>query len=448
MSMRSYVALAFALGALLPSAEAHAHGRAPSINGLAFDPNDPDRIVARTTFGFVVSTDGGESWRWICGPAYGIDTTFEDPPFAIAPDGRTMLATYTGVMRASPDFCEFDAADGIVSGAYIAVVVRNTHDGSVWGLVSNGTESNIVARSDDSGTSWAPVGDPIPNVLIERIALAESDASRVYVGGAIPEAEGRTRSAVLLRSDDGGLSFTPIDITFVQGERFPHVFVDPTNADRIFVRMARSQFDSGTERLLFSADGGGTFETVLEAPWSMGFAIASDGRTAWAGSALGGLWIARDGSAELERIGELEISCMASQPDALWLCTNQRTEGFSLARSSDAGATIEPVMRLTDVTVLQTCAADTTTGTVCPGWMADLLMDYAAFLGADAGVTVTPDAGVSTCPLGSCAPDSGAGAEMGAGCGCRASRAPRAPVMLLVVLSFGGAVLARRRAST
>ena len=73
------------------SASASAHGRPPYVERIAFDPNDPGRIVLQFSYGLVVSEDGGASWTWVCGAAYGIDAGWEDPDITI-----TGVSAHTG----------------------------------------------------------------------------------------------------------------------------------------------------------------------------------------------------------------------------------------------------------------------------------------------------------------------------------------------------------------
>ena len=42
---------------------AAANGRMPGANDVMFDPNDPQHLVLRATFGVVQSFDGGKTWQ-------------------------------------------------------------------------------------------------------------------------------------------------------------------------------------------------------------------------------------------------------------------------------------------------------------------------------------------------------------------------------------------------
>src|SRR5690606_19038259 len=68
--------LATALGPGLRGS-AHANGRPPATNGVYLHPGDPDAVFVRSTFGLLVSRDGGCSFRWICERAIGYGGEFD-----------------------------------------------------------------------------------------------------------------------------------------------------------------------------------------------------------------------------------------------------------------------------------------------------------------------------------------------------------------------------------
>jgi hypothetical protein len=51
---------------------------------LVVDPADDAHIVARTTYGVIVSRDRGATWRWVCESAVGYTGSF-DPAIASPP---------------------------------------------------------------------------------------------------------------------------------------------------------------------------------------------------------------------------------------------------------------------------------------------------------------------------------------------------------------------------
>lgn len=441
------------LAVLVSAPTARAHGRPPRPVRVVLDPSDPSRIFVVATFGVIASTDGGESWRWVCAAAFGADPVLEDPDLVLGDDGAMVLATFDGIQRSSPDFCGFTPAEGEVQDVYVVDLAADpVVPARLWGLVSSGVRADRLVRSDDGGRRWVPVGAPIEGVLTERLALAPSEPSRVYVSAAHPDP--RAPRAFLLRSDDGGERFEAVEIPVVSGERQPHVLgVDPQNPDRLFVRMARGEVDPRPERLLLSEDGGRTFVNVMELPNMKGFALSEDGRTVWVSSALNrGLWMAPEGTMAFEQVNTVDALCLAARGEQLWVCADQRLHGFALGRSLDEGARITPVLRFEAAGELVECPRCSRLGLVCPAWIPDLRADLDTyFRDADAGMTGLPrDAGT---PL-ECRPEGGVQPPAPplpapAGCGCRVSpprvggRLGRSMLVVLLALRFR-AVRARR----
>lgn len=430
---------------------AAAHGRPPRVERITFDPNAPDRIVLTATVGLLVSDDAGETWVWVCAAAFGADPTQEEPDAVVADDGSIVLATFDGVARGEPDLCDYTFATGVARDVFVVDLERHPSDAAtVFGLTSSGVNPDRVIRSDDSGHTWSVVGAPIDEILTERIVVAPSDPSRVYVSGAIPDPT--NRRAFLLRSSDGGESFVESEIALLDGERLPQVVgVDPTSADRVFVRMARGSVDPRPERLLYSADGGETFTSILELQQLKAFAISPDGQTVWAGSALNdGLWVARAGTTSFEQVNDLEVRCLAVHEGALYVCVDQLTGGFALGRSTDDGMTVEELMRFEDAQSMpEGCARCASTTTICPAWVPDLRADLLTYFGgADAGMTGLPrDAAIpAECrPDGGPMPDGGPPPPMPGGCGCSVPLAPSTATISPLVLAL--ALLRARRGS-
>lgn len=443
------------------SASASAHGRPPYVERIAFDPNDPDRIVLQFSFGLVVTEDGGASWTWVCGAAYGIDASWEDPDITITDDGATVIGTFTTAVRAAADLCTFEQPGGSIADTEVIDLEADPHDPDVvWALTTRGGgDPELVQRTEDGGRSWATVGEPI-DALLESVALAPSDPARVYVTGLVPRTDLMPRRALLYRSTDRGERFTPIEIEILEGEEAPIVVgVDPVDAERLFVRMPRRMLDREPERLLVSEDGGDMFVTAHTISQMRGFAISDDGRTVWAGSATGdGVWIARDGTLAFEQISTLHVRCLEIRGDTLWLCVDQLNSRFALGRSTDQGASVEELLYLDEVEDRPECPTCSTTGVICPFWVDDLEYDFARYFGAGTGWTPM-DASIPRECIDA-GPDAGAGADGGLdagvapgmdggaltppppGCGCRAAGGERGGALTLVLVA---ALAARRR---
>jgi len=460
--------------ALLWSASvAQAHGRPPFLGDIAFHPTDPDVIVVRGTWGLVVSEDGGETWGWSCAAVTGADPTREDPPILVTPSGAVLLGTFGGLARSSSNRCEYERPAELDGQFIIDLYARPAEPGVIWAVATSGVDPDAIWRSDDEGATWSMVGDPIDDILVERVRAAPTDASRVYLSGAIPVMTIRydggvpdggpattERTGWFLRSDDGGQTYTRIEMPLLEGERNVHLLaVDPTDADRVLVRMTKRSIDPTEERVLLTEDAGETWTTVANARFISGAAFSDDGERAWVTSRIvDGLFRSTDGARSFTQVQRLSLPCVEARGDEVWVCVDELADGYALGRSSDGGDTLEPVLEFSDLYDLIPCSRCTAVGFVCPMWRPDLLYDLRLDGGSnvlpDGGITGAPrdagmcledgmDAGPGTAPMDGGLDGGTTGDPPGDGCGCRAGGgASPSPAGFLALLAL---LWARRR---
>lgn len=449
-----------------------AHGRPPFVGDIAFHPTNPDVIVARMTFGLLVSEDRGETWRWICAAATGADPTREDPPIAVMPDGSILVGTFGGLARSASDHCSFELPEALRDRFVIDVQPEAMSPGTVWAIATSGSDPDEVYRSVDQGQTFARVGAPVDDILLERVRVAPSDPTRVYLSGAVPVMPivydggvpdgGPTtteRLGFFLRSSNGGETFEPIEMPLVDEERNVHLLaVDPTNPDRVLVRMTRRVIDDREERVLLTEDAGDTWTPVASGRQISGGAFSPDGTRAWVTSRiLDGLFRSEDGGRSFTQLQRLSLPCLEMSGDEVWICVDELVEGYAMARSTDDGETLEPTLHFMDIYQMVECSACTQVGHGCPEWFPDIAYD----LRLDAGTRV-PDGGISgaprdagpipeTCGMdGSVPPTMDAGVDAGPdvepppeGCNCRVGGGSSSPPMWLAALALVG--LLRRR---
>lgn len=435
---------------------AHAHGREPSVGLVTFDRSDPDHIVMRTTWALLESYDGGASWFWRCAVAVGYERTTEDPPVVIASDGTILAGIFDRLVRGDAEGCSFaPSRDEDVDNLYLIDLIDGPEAPQVtYGVTSPGDQPNTVLRSADDGASWAVLGTPNDEVLLERVRLAPSDPSRVYVSGAIPARGGMERRALFFRSEDGGRTYTEIAIPLQGAERTVHVLaVDPTDPDRVLVRMVRLVTDEEPERLLISEDGGESFQTAASLLEITGLTFSDDGSQVWVGGWDGAFLRSDAGGAAgtFEPVAgqeALRVRCLSYRPGAtpgtgeLWVCVDELRYDYALGVSTDGGSTLERRWGFADARIDTGCPACSAVGGICPTYWPDVVFDLGlpdegpAF---DAGVC---DGG----PLDGGGLDAGVGAEAEPpteGCGCRAQRA-RSPALPLLLLPMALAFRRRR----
>ncbi len=360
-----------------------AHGREPSVGLIAFDPSDRDHFVLRGTWALLTTRDDGASFQWTCAVAAGFDRFTEDPVVAIAPSGHVVLATFDGLRRSDASACEYGAVTGDALGAFVIDLASDPTDPRVlWAARSPGDAENSILRSTDAGATFETVHAFPFGFLVERVRVAPSNASVVYASGAAPRRDDMPRRALFFTSTDRGETFTETEIPLMDGERNAHVLaVDPNGARRVLVRMTRPITDVVPERLLLSEDGGATFRTVLELREMVGVIFSHDGARAWAGSWDGGLFRSEDAGRTWTAVdAALRVRCLAEREDdgggrELFVCVDELTEPYSVARSYDDGQTLERLWGFDDATNDVGCSTCTAVGVVCPSYWPDVEYD-------------------------------------------------------------------------
>lgn len=126
-----------------------------------------------------------------------------------------------------------------------------------------GAVNGGVWKTTDAGRTWLPLFDDQPTGSIGAIAIAPSDPNVIYVGSG----EGMQRPDLstgdgIYKSTDGGKTWAHLGLR--DGQQIPHIVVDPSNANRLFVAVLGHPYGPNTERGIYrSLDGGRSFERVL-----------------------------------------------------------------------------------------------------------------------------------------------------------------------------------------
>jgi hypothetical protein len=218
--------------------------------------------------------------------------------------------------------------------------------------------------------------------------------------------------------------------------------VDPTNADRVYVRTR------GASRLLVTGDAGQTFSVAVRFGGPMlGFAASPDGLRAYAGGPDDGLYaVPRDGVPV--RVSDGRVQCLAVVGGDLWECTDG-SNGLLAGVSSDDGASFTARLRSQDIVGPIACPGDAAAAQ-CTGMAFQQLCGMIGGCAADpppatgsatydAAAVAVRDAGLTT-PMH---------VDVPSACGCSAvgNAAGAAPVPLAGGASLGVVVWAKRRRS-
>jgi photosystem II stability/assembly factor-like uncharacterized protein len=392
-SYRLALAAPFAVALWLISPAAGANGRFPAADQLLIDPSDPKHIVARTTFGFVESRDGGKQWVWTCEEIIG-KIASEDPPFAVSGDGSVVVAVpFEGVSVTHDHGCTWTRAPAPLLGQLAVDVTLDPSDlASLVVLTSTNDTSpdagpnapqqflNLVVETKDNGVTWGLRGVPLARDFIAAtIEIARSDPNRIYASGVF----GEPRQAGIERSEDGGKTWTRTLVP--SGSDLGSVYisaVDAQNADRLFVRVLR-QADIATNRtpttLLESTDKGSSWREVATTDESMlGFALSPDGTQLAYGTIGQGVFLGpSDGSAPLAKVSDVQNRCLTWSAAGLYACgtdlgrdppatmsSAQPPQTFAIGLSHDLGKSYDTLFKLFQ-TCPATCPDESRFNTVC-----------------------------------------------------------------------------------
>ncbi len=404
-----------AAGAMLFSAAtcasslAHANGRYPLATQLVESPVDPSYLALRSTFGILQTFDAGKSWSWVCEQAAGY-TDIRDPTIALSGDG-TLLVGADKLNFTADRGCTWSAS-GFTATSVTDLAVDPTQPKRVVALVATsdgqGQYTNRLFASDDGGRTFT-------------VDLA---TQRIYVTGKYWPAQ----VAALESSDDGGATWSRKTID-AAGAALPFIAaIDPTNADRVYVRTAGSDSDG----VFVTSDAGGSWMRIFTATGGIqGFALAPDGLSVAVGGPSSGVNVASVSDYQFQMTNILGPYCLRWTSAGLYACGKQNGDGFALGLSVDRGVTFAKVLELPSLAP-RACASGSATTTICaPVWG-----PIATLIGADAGPDASkppPDPGLN--PLNE---------NPKSGCGCRARGRERYGAAFWFV-SFSFAVLTFRR---
>jgi hypothetical protein len=455
---------------------AAANGRFPRAQRLLEHPRDPEQLLLSATFGLLVTRDFGASWHHVCEAAFGVTDLSVDAQLAFTESGTLLAALYSSVTRASSDTCDFPKKLGFnnretIADFTLSVSRRGRAVAALIRLQDDGSFVNQLYVSDDDGETWDELGEPLPESLslVLTVDVAPSDDQRLYVSGVAMDGGG-----VLLRSDDGGLTFRdfalPTDVE--NGETAYIAAVDPEDPDALYVRTDLWSYDAAGltaragDALLYSADGGASFEELLRASGKLyGFSLSPDGSELVLGygdpleAAFGravvaselGIYRAATETHSFEHIFVGAVGCLTWSERGLYVCTHEADTGFSLGFSPrvdfdlSSPVTLEPLLRLRDVLGPLECAASQTAAAcpnywyaVCASWGRDDC-EQASIAGAPQGASGGGGAaGESTSAAGGTDHESGGGngaSRAQGGCDCRgAARTADQPMVLLASL--------------
>src|SRR5450432_3117485 len=300
---------------VLVASPAAANGRFPKSDQLVFSPTDRNLIVLRTTYGILPSHDNGQTWSFVCEDALGIDTATAvvDPPMGLTENNALSVGGPRGLNVSTDVGCNWSCQGGPLAGQVIVDLAVRPDDPTrevaltASYVATDSAQAGIYAQvfeTMDNGVTWAPVGLPIdPRVVPTTVEVSRVDPDRLYVAGT--RGFGMSASLFVFDRARTGQNWTEWVLPKAQfdGTQEDSIYVsgvDPTNADRVYIR-SRSLPSGGVSRLTIATLGPGgaapTFATArtftVPAPppdkivyvgEMAGFALSEDGSKVYVGS--------------------------------------------------------------------------------------------------------------------------------------------------------------------
>jgi hypothetical protein len=363
-TVASWAALAVGSAVVLDGALARADGAFPDSQGLLLPTDRPNDIMLATTFGVVISIDGGQTWTYSCEMLSNGNLANQ---YNIGPPPRDRIFALTDLALVYTDdrACTWNKAGGMLAGKPPVDYFPDAANADrVWAALAPATtaDSYTIVESTDGGATFntvrftAAVGDSITGV-----ELSKSDAKTAYVTLRNLSNFGPK----LAVTKDGGTTWTTHDLSTVAAignANVRLVQIDPTNPSKIFLRVSPSS--GAGDGIALSLDGGMTFVTPppVAVPGGVlnSFTRLADGTLLVAGvdginnvvfrSTNGGMTFTELPAPIIHGLGQRNgIAYAASKDD------NTDPTTFALAQSTDDGTTFQPILHFADMQAISSC---------------------------------------------------------------------------------------------
>jgi len=336
---------------------AYADGAFPDSLQILLPADRPHQIVLATNFGLILSEDDGATWSWVCEPDPNDNAIFYQLG---ASPGDRLYATLlgAGLVYSDDGACTWTPAGGALATARATDVFPDPSDpGRVLAIGSERGDARTPQSlfvSSDGGVTFGPAlySAPVDGGLL-GVESARSRPATIYLSmyttpGVHP---------VLVRSDDGGASFSTMDLGPVLGDNgFRIIAVDPEDPQRLYLRVTE---DLG-EKLAVTRDGGATFsEPVGTDDVLTAFARLASGTVLVAGSSTAGPvgFRSTDGGVTFQPWSNVpHLRALAERDGKLYAAADNFRDGFAVGVSTDEGLTFRPILTYDKVVGIKPCA--------------------------------------------------------------------------------------------
>ena len=262
---------------------------------LAIAPSDPDILYAgtgeqqnrqSTSWGNGVyrSDDAGATWQHL-----GLEATRHTGRVQVHPNDPDVVyvAALGNLWRSTPDRGVYRSRNG--GRDWDKVLFVDEHTGAIdlaidpsnpdvlyaamyqrqrrtWGFNGGGPGSGVY-KTTDGGDTWRELTNGLPEGDKGRIGIAIAQTNPRILNILVQHS---TESGGY-RSEDGGESWEKVSDQNIRPMYYSHVFIDPTNEDRVYTLATSSHR---------SEDGGRTFTEIAERP-TYDVGVHADQHTMW-----------------------------------------------------------------------------------------------------------------------------------------------------------------------
>jgi len=148
-----------------------------------------------------------------------------------------------------------------VSGRICAIAISPANPSQLYAATGGGG----VWKSNDGGTSWSALTDSQSTLFTGAIAIAPSNPSVIYAGTGNPTVATYSYTGHgLLKSSDGGATWSLVGTSTFDRRAISQVVVSPTDANTVYASVSQPGANgaAGTTGVFKSTDGGATWSNT------------------------------------------------------------------------------------------------------------------------------------------------------------------------------------------
>lgn len=342
-------------------ARAHADGGPPMTLQIQFAADDPHSLYVMSTYGLMISHDGGCTFEWVCEPNVGYGGVYI-PKIQVAHDGTIFATTNQGLRVSRDGGCSFmTATSSLPVGSIHGLDIGPT--GDVWATTAQGATTNDVFVSADNGETFTPSGLASSTVYWHSVAVAPGDPTRVYASGF------EIGGTVQLRRRDGDswVDLPVTDFALDSPGRLVIAAVAPHDPDVLYVVSEGARTPSG-DKLYRSDDGGMTFAEVYSIEGLIRDVVVRDPQTVIVTAMVrvgitfvgGPPAVSTDGGRSFAPLANAPtLACLTVAPDGALVGCGANWEPDMMAVTRFDGSAWTKVWRFVELTGPLSCAAGT-----------------------------------------------------------------------------------------